>query len=279
MWRIESILRKIAVHWQFHGEDTMRAFDRIITVAAVLLSFAGMARAAEIRVLSVGAVQNAVRSLADGFARESGHQVSFTIASPAVVMQKIKDGETFDAVIVSEPAMDQLDREGIVNPESRVRLANTGVGVAVREGTPLPDLSTPEAFKQALLAAKSIVYGDPTLPNQSGEKAERILLKAGLLETLKPKTQVVPGQAASQALIAKGEVELGLYNISEIPEGKGLKLAGPVPAPLQITTTYEGALLSDGSVPEAATAFIRFLAEPDARAKWIAAKLEPLLDH
>jgi molybdate transport system substrate-binding protein len=257
----------------------MRAFGRAAAIAAVLVSVAGMAAAAEVRVLGVDAVEQAVRGLAADFAKETGHQVVFTIASPDVVMKKIAANETHDAVIVSEPAMDQLDREGIVNPESRVRLANTGMGVAVREGSPLPNLSTPEAFRQALLAAKSIVYGDPTLPNQSGEKAERILLKAGLLETLKPKTQMVPGRAASQALIAKGEVELGLYNISEIPEGKGLKLAGAVPAPLQITTTYEGALLSDGSVPEAATAFVRFLAEPDARATWIAAKLEPLLDH
>src|SRR5712675_1713069 len=257
----------------------MPAFARIITAAAVLLSLMGMASAAEIRVLSVGAVQNAVMAIADAFAKESGHQVTFTIGSPAVVMQKIKDGETFDAVIVSEPAMDQLDKEGTVNPESRVRLANTGMGVAVHDGAPVPDLSTPEAFKQALLAAKSIVYGDPTLPNQSGEKAEKILANAGLLDTLKPKIQIVPGQAASQEKVAKGEVELGLYNVSEIPEGKGLKLAGPVPPPLQINTTYEGALMSDGGVPEAARAFIRFLAEPDARAKWLAAKLEPLADH
>jgi molybdate transport system substrate-binding protein len=257
----------------------MRAFVRTVTIAAVLLSLAGMARAAEVRVLSVGAVQNAVRGLAEDFAKESGHQVIFTIGSPVIVMQKIKDGETYDAVIVSEPAMDQLDKEGTVNPESRVRLANTGMGVAVRDGAPLLDLSTPDAFKAALLAAKSIVYGDPTLPNQSGEKAEKILVKAGILDALKPKLQVVPGQGASQEMIAKGEVELGLYNVSEIPEGKGLKLAGPVPAPLQINTTYEGALMSDGSVPEAARAFIRFLAEPDARAKWLAAKLEPLADH
>ena len=124
-----------------------------------------------------------------------------------------------------------------------------------------------------------MVYGDPALPNQSGEKAEQILAKAGLLDTLKGKLRIVPGQAEGQDLIAKGEVEMGLYNLSEIPEGKGLKIAGPVPAPLQFTTTYEGALMSDGAVPEAARAFIRFLAEPDARAKWIAAKLVPLADH
>jgi len=257
----------------------MRAFGRIISIAAVLMSLAGMAAAADIRVLSVGAVQNAVRPLAVDFSKETGHKIVFTVGSPAVVAQKLKDGETFDAVIVSEPAMDALDKEGIVNPESRVRLANTGIAVAVRAGAPVPKLSTPEAFKEALLAAKSLVYGDPTLPNQSGEKAEQILAKAGLLDALKGKLRVVPGQAESQDLIAKGEVERGLYNLSEIPESKGLKIAGPVPAPLQLTTTYEGALMSDGSVPQAAREFIRFLSDPDARAKWLAAKLEPLADH
>jgi molybdate transport system substrate-binding protein len=245
----------------------------------MLMSLCGMAIADDIRVLSVGAVQHAVKALAADFGKESGHRVVLTIGSPAVVMQKIKDGEVFDAVIVSEPAMDVLDKEGVVNPESRVRLANTGMGVAVRSGAPVPDLSTPEAFKQAVLTAKSVVYGDPALPNQSGEKAEKILAKAGILDALKPKLRIVPGQAASQEMIAKGEIELGFYNVSEIPEDKGLKLAGPVPPPLQISTTYEGGLMSDGAVPLAARAFIHFLSSPDARAKWLAAKLEPLADH
>ncbi len=256
----------------------MRALVRTVTIAAMLISFVGMAGAADIRVLSVGAVQIAVRNLAADFRKETGHQVIFTIASPAVVMQKIKANEVHDAVIVSEPAMDQLDKEGIVNPESRVRLANTGIGVAVRDGAPVPDLSTPEAFKQALTAAKSIVHGDPTLPNQSGEKAQKILANAGILDAIKPKLQIA-GLADGQALIAKGEVEIGLFNLSEITDGKGVKTAGPVPAPFQLVTTYEGALMSDGSVPEAARAFIRFLASADARDKWVAAKLEPLPDR
>jgi molybdate transport system substrate-binding protein len=257
----------------------MRAFGRTVLIAATLMSLAGMAGAAEIRVLSVGAVQNAVRTLAAEFNKETGRQVVLTVGSPAVVMQKIKAGDTFDAVIVSEAAMDELDRDGMVNPESRVRLASTGLGIAVRAGAPALDLSTPEAFKQALLAARSIVYGDPTLPHQSGEKTEKILTRAGILETLKPKLRIVPAQAASQELIAKGEVEMGLYNISEIPEGRGLKFAGAVPAPLQINTSYEGALMSDGGETETARAFIRFLASPEARTQWLAAKLEPVPDR
>jgi molybdate transport system substrate-binding protein len=265
--------------WQFRGEETMRSFGRIASIAVMLISFASIAAAADIRVLSVGAVQHAVKELAAEFGNETGHKVILTVASPAVVTQKIKDGEVFDAVIVSEPAMDRLDKEGVVNPESRVPLAKTGMGVAVRAGAPLPDLSTPEAFKQSLLAAKSVVHGDPTLPNQSGEKAERILVQAGILDALKPRLKIVPGQAASQELIAKGEVEMGLYNVSEIPEDKGLAFAGPVPTLLQVTTSYEGALMSDGAAPEAARAFIRFLASHDARAKWAAAKLEPAAER
>src|SRR5262249_52367336 len=167
------------------------------------------------------------------------------LGSPAIVTQKIKDGEVFDAVIVSEPAMDRLDKEGVVNPESRVPLAKTGMGGAGRAGAPPPDPSTPGAVKQAPLAAQAVGRGGPALPNQSGEKAERILVQAGILDALKPRLKIVPAQAASQELIAKGEVEMGLYNVSEIPEGKGLALAGPVPALLQITTSYEGALMSD----------------------------------
>ena len=257
----------------------MRACGRTVTIAALVTLISSAAGAADIRVLSVGAVQDAVRNLAADFAKETDHRVVLTIASPAVVTQRIKDGEVFDAVIVSEPAMDRLDRDGIVNPESRERLAKVGLGVAVRADAPVPDLSTPEAFKQALLAAKAIVHGDPALPNQSGEKAERILREAGILDTLGPKRRIVPGQAASQELIAKGEVEMGLYNLSEIPEAKGLRIAGAVPAPLQIDTFYEGALMSDGAVPQAARAFLRFLAGPDARARWVAARLEPPPDR
>jgi molybdate transport system substrate-binding protein len=257
----------------------MRSCGRIASIAVTLISLMSMAGAADVRVLSVGAVQNAVRELATEFGHETGHRVVLTVAAPVAVMQKIKDGEVFDAVIVSEPAMDRLDKEGIVNPESRVPLGKSGMGVAVRAGTPLPDLSTPEAFKQALLGAKSVVYGDPALPNQSGEKAERILVQAGILDALKPRLRIVPGQATSQELIAKGEVQMGLYNISEIPEGKGLAYAGPVPKLLQITTNYEGAVMSDGAVPEAARAFIRFLAGSEARPKWLAARLEPPPDR
>ena len=162
--------------------------------------------------------------------------------------------------------------------ESRVPLGKTGMGVAVRAGTPLPDLSTPEAFKQALLGAKSVVYGDPTLPNQSGEKAERILVQAGL-RCAQTAAQDRSRASDEPGTDRQGRSANGIVQHQRNPGGQSLAYAGPVPKLLQIVTNYEGALMSDGSVPEAARAFIRFLAGPDARGKWVAAKLKPPADR
>ncbi len=256
----------------------MRAFGRTALMAAILLASAGMASAAEVRVLSVSAPETPIRELAKEFSRESGHRIVFTTGSPRAVMDKIKANEVHDVVIVAEPAMDQLDRQGLVNPESRLQLANVGIGVAVREGAPRPDIATADAFRQALTATKSIVYGE-VFPNTSGEKIESMLANMGMLDALKPKLKIVPGHANSQALIARGEIEMGLYNMSEIPDGKGVSYAGPVPSPLQISTTFEAARMSDGSAVEAAEAFIRYIGGADGRPAWTKARFVPLADH
>ena len=123
----------------------MRAWVRTVSVAAVLLARADMAGAADVALLSVGPVQHAVHSLAADFAKETGHQVVLTVVSPGEAMQKIAANEIYDAVIVSEPAMDQLDKEGLVNPESRVRLA--GAEATVYEGALMSDGAVPEAAR------------------------------------------------------------------------------------------------------------------------------------
>ncbi len=256
----------------------MWALGRSVLIASILLSLAGMAAAAEVRVLAVTTTEPALRTLAKEFARESGHQAVFTFASPTGVMEKIKANDVHDVVVVAEPAMDQLDKQGIVNPESRVRLANVDIGVVIRTGAKLPVIANADAFRQALMAAASIVHGD-VAPYTSGAQVQKILANMGLLDAIKPKLKIVMGPANGLALIAKGEIELGLYNVSDVPEGKGVTLVGPVPRPLQLATTFEAARMSDGAAVEASEAFIRYIGGADGRPAWTRAKFEPLAEH
>ena len=236
---------------------------------ALMLS-ASVATAADIRVLSVGSVQIAAKALAADFTKETGNKVTLTIVTPSDIPQKLASGH-YDMIICSIPAMEVLDKAAALRPGSRSPLSRVGIGVIVREGAPLPDVSTPEAFKQTLLAARSIVHSNPATPNQSGVVTMRILTKAGILDAIKPKARVAD-LAEGFAMVARGEVELALFNLVELPPG--VRLAGPVPAPLQDYTSYETAVLANGEAPTEAQAFIKLMISPPARKTWEAASLE-----
>src|SRR5437867_10251432 len=135
------------------------------------------------------------------------------------------------------------------------------MGVGVRDGAPKPDISTVDAFKRALLEAKSIVYVDPASGATSGTHFASVLQKLGIADAVKPKTKLVPGGYPAE-LVAKGEVELVVHQISEIVPVKGVALVGPLPKDLQKITTYSAGLAARSAVPEAARAFIAFLARP-----------------
>jgi molybdate transport system substrate-binding protein len=229
-----------------------------------------MAEAAELRVLSVGSVQIAAKSLAADFTAATGSPVLLTIVAPSEIGQKLA-GAGYDMVICSVPAMAALDQAGALQAGSRAPLSRVGIGVMVREGAPLPDVSTPEAFKKTLLAARSIVHGDPATPNQSGVVTMKILANAGVLEAIKGKARAA-NLADGFAMVAKGEVELALFNLVELPPG--VRLVGPVPAPLQEYTSYETAVLAKGAAPQAAQAFIKLMISAPARKIWEASSLE-----
>src|SRR5215475_2727777 len=253
-------------------EDIMRLFFCTTAVSTLTLIISSApALAAEVRVLSIGSTQIAARAIATEFEKQSRHKVAFTIRPPFDIDKELAE-KTFDAVILSVPAMDNHDEAGDLAPMSRVALARVGVGVVVQEGGPVPDVSTPEKLKVAVLAARSLTHTDPAIPNTSGAIAAAAFAKLGILDEVKEKTRYAT-LAAGGELVAKGEVELGFFNLSEIP--KGVTLAGPLPAPLQGYTVYEAAVLSKGSTAEAVTAFLRYLASAAAAAHWSGAKLEP----
>jgi molybdate transport system substrate-binding protein len=247
------------------------SFCAIAVSTITLIVSSTLAPAAEVRVLSVGSTQIAAKAIATKFEKQTGHKVIFTIRPPFNIDKELAQ-RTFDAVILSVPAMDNHDEAGDLVPMSRVALARVGVGVVVKEGGPVPDVSTPDKLKAAVLAARSLTYTDPATPNTSGAIAGAALANLGILDEIKDKTRHA-SRAVGGELLAKGEVELAFFNLSEIP--KGVTVAGALPGPLQGYTVYEAAVLSKGSTDQAATAFVKYLASAPVAAYWEAAKLEP----
>jgi molybdate transport system substrate-binding protein len=248
------------------------ALYKIALSILMLLIPVGMAAAAEIRVLSVGSTQFAAKALAAEFAKESGHQVAFTIVAPFQVDERLA-AEPYDVLIIAVPPMQALDTAGSLRPGSRTAIARVGIGLVVKDGASLPDISTPEAFKKTLLAARSVTYSDPAVPNLAGTVAAAVLVKAGIFDQVKSKARLAMLGPGAE-LITKGEVEMGFFNLSEVLPG--LKIVGPPPAPLQGYTFYEAAVPAKAAAPAEAMAFIRLLASTNAGDKWRAAGLEPV---
>jgi molybdate transport system substrate-binding protein len=225
-----------------------------------------------LRVLAVGALQPALKSLAAEFTRQGGAAVECTFTSPAN-LNTVMAGPQFDVIVAAVPWIKEVEASDGLQPGSRRMAARVGIGIAVREGAPRPDLSSPEAFKQAIRDAKNIVYTDPATPNGSGIVTMRILAAAGLTDLVMAKGKqqnLGPGRE----LIAKGEYELGLFNLSEIAV-PGVAIAGAVPAPLQDYTEYDGAVLANSANKAAAEQFLHFITGASATALWEAGYAEP----
>lgn len=232
-------------------------------VVTILLLSAGAAEAAEIHVLSAGAVRAIVTELAQAFEKESGNKVALAFGTVGVTRKRLAE-EPADVVIMTDVAIDESSAQGTVVPGSRTDIARTGMGVGVREGAPKPDLSTSEAFKQSLLAAKSITYVDPAQGATSGIHFASVLQKFGIAEAIKPKTTLVPGGYPAE-LVAKGAVEMVVHQISEIVPVQGVTLVGPLPRDVQKVTVYSAGI---------ARAFVAFLTSPAMKAKFAAAGLD-----
>src|SRR6202163_1679796 len=244
-----------------------------LCAAAVLALSTALAAAGEIRVVTVGALQNALKPLGADFTKQGGDQVNYTFTNPANLKKVLGEGQ-YDVIIAAAPSIEELDRCGGLQAGSRVKAVRVGIGVAVRKGAPKPDVSPPDAFKKAVTAARNIVYTDPATPNGSGVVTMRILAAAGLVDAVKAKGKQ-EGLGPGRELIAKGEVEMGLFNISEatIP---GVVVAGPVPAPLQDYTNYDAAVLAGAANKEAAAGFLKYVTGKSAVATWKAANIDAL---
>ena len=253
---------------------TMRRLGAAALAAAVIgMSLAGSrADAAEINVISAGAVRAIITELSEAFKRETGETVTLTFGTMGVVRNKLASGAPADVVIMTDTALDDMMRQGAVRPGSRTDIARTAIGVGVREGATAPDISTPDALKKALLAARSLTYVDPAQGATSGIHFAGVLDRLGIADAVKAKTTLVPGGYPAE-LVAKGEVELVAHQISEIVPVKGVRLVGPLPRELQKFTVYSAGIATASTSPERAKAFVDFVTRPTFREKFTEAGL------
>lgn len=236
-------------------------------VALVAALACGTAAAADLKVLSAGAAKSAMVPLAEAFARASGHNVDIDFGTMGLIQSKLKQGERADVLIVSAEVAEVLEKSGAIVAGSRKALAKVGVGVAVGETAKAPDISTAAAFRQALVDARSIVMIDPAL-GTSGKHLVEVYQKLGLTDLLKPKMRYGSGGYIVEP-VGRGEVELGLHQISEILPVKGVRLVGPLPEELQKWTVYVGAVTPASGARDAARALVEYLSGFQSKATYL----------
>jgi len=229
----------------------------------------------KIKVMSAGAVEAMVRGLGAEFERTSGHTLDIVINTAGALRDRIKNGEAADLVILPPAALDVLEAPGMFVPGSRINLGRTVTGVAVRDGAPVPDISTPGAFKQALLKARSVGYTDPKAGGSSGTFFAGLLDKLGIAEAVNKKAFLGRRGVEVAQAVADGRAEIGTTFISEILTVRGARLVGPLPGELHNVNTYTGAVLAASASRDAAMALLRALTNPATAARWTAAGLEP----
>ncbi len=234
-------------------------FASTILATALTLAMSQRAEATEIKVASGGAFKQVLAALATQYEKESGNKLDVTYQTVGQHLKLIASGqEQFDVAVLTPQANDGLIKDGKVVAGSRADLAKVGVGVVVKAGAPLPDISTVDAFKRTLLAAKSVAYIDPAAGGSSGIYVARLLERLGIASAVNAKAKLIQGGAVTDH-IADGEAAIGIHQISEILPVQGVVLVGPLRAEIQNFTVYSagvGAAAKDGAT---AGALVKFL--------------------
>jgi molybdate transport system substrate-binding protein len=250
----------------------MRSVWPMAVLLAAVLPVPGAA-AADIKVLTAGAFKQVLLAMLPAFEKESGHKVALDNDTVGALVKRIDGGEAFDVAILNPAAVDKLTKDGKLAPGA-VALAKVGVGVVVKEGAPRADISTVEAFKRALIEAKSVAYIDPAAGGSSGIYVAGLLDRLGVADAVKSKAKLIKGGAVAEHVVA-GEAELGIHQISEILPVKGAMLVGPLPADIQNYTVYTAAIGAAVRDRAAAQALVKYLSGPAAAAVLKAKGMEP----
>jgi len=233
------------------------------------------AQATEVKVLSGGVMRQVMEDLGPKFEHATGHKLAIFFALAGAIVKRVQGGETADVVIIPQPGIDRLVKDGKAVAGNVTIVARSGIGVAVRKGAPKPDISSPEAFKRALLAAKSITYGTPG-GSTSGAHVAKVFDRLGIANEMKLKTVFATSGGAPGVLVANGEAEIAVQLFTVLISVAGIDLVGPLPDDLQDTTVVSAAIMADARDAEASKALVNFLRTPEAATVMKANGLEPV---
>lgn len=248
----------------------------VAALASVLLLAVGSAaQSAELKVLCANGMQTVMEELTPKFESATGHKLLVTFATGGATIKRARDGEPVDVVIAPSRGVEDLVKDGKASKDAVTALASTGISVAVRAGAPKPDISSPEALKRTLLAAKSVTYLNPADGGASGIHFAKVLDRLGIANEMKSKTVFAPKAGAVGAFVANGEAEIGVIQYQLLFSVPGIEIVGPLPGDLQDTTVFSGAFLNTARDAAAAQALIRFLRSPEGAGVIKAKGMEP----
>jgi molybdate transport system substrate-binding protein len=229
---------------------------------------------AKFKVFCARSMTHAVTDITGAFMRASGHEVDITFGPVGTLQKKLAAGESADVLVLGQPAMEKMEREGCFVAGTRTDVARVSIGVAVRDGAPVPDISTPEAFAEALRAARAIAFTDASVGGTAAVYLPQMFKRMGIADEVNRKAIPQQSGVAVAECVASGEADLGITLIPELLPIKGVRVIGKLPAALADDTIYTAAVAAASKAPAAAAAFIAALADPKTRTVWEAAGFE-----
>lgn len=240
---------------------------RRLAALVLLLAATGAAQAGEVNALITTAIEPAINELAPPFERETGNTLQVSYGPSGGVLRRFLEGEAADVIVIDSGMIDGLIRQGKVLPD-RANVARTAIGIAVRKGAPKPDVSTPEALKRALLAAKTIGHTDPAGGGITAAHITKLFERLGIADQVKSKIRLAAGgpNGRVSVLVSSGEAEIGLQQVSELMSNPDVEVIGMLPDELQQITVYSAAVTVSAKQPAAARALIGALTTPAAMA-------------
>lgn len=244
-------------------------------LAAFIAAQVTLAGAAEIKVFSTIGVKSVLEELIPKFEMSSGHKLDVTWSTAALLAKRVESGEQADAVILIKNNVETLLKGGKIVPGTDTLFGQSIFAVGVRAGAPKPDISTPDAFKQSLLAAKGVSYSNPASGGASGVYIAKQIERMGITGQLKDKTKFPPPGGFSGTLLVSGDADIAIQSKPELLSVPGVTIVGPLPGDMAFTVVYAGGVQVGATQADAAKAFVNYLKSPEAQALFKANGYDP----